>query len=303
MNPSSPLIKAFYKLFAHDKWNIGYLYQTPESLIQSKKLNGPINWFKEDKADYSADPFAVKIKGNTYLYYEELNFWKGKGEIMMLDCLNFKNKKRVSGIMKQQVHLSYPHIIKENNDLYCIPETSAAQQIALYKVDKEAPTIFKKIKVVLKGSEFVDSSIIKYGGKYWLFTSISKKPDHLYIFSADSLLGMFKPHSLNPIKVEPCLSRSAGGLFIVDNRLYMPSQNHQKCYGGSIIINEITLLNQTEFKYTSAFEILPQLPYGEGLHTINFSEGLLLVDGKRKVFSSLAPVKKLVKKLRLAYNL
>lgn len=290
------LRRYFTKLFISDKWNIGYVKQTPEDLIRSQQLNGKINWFKEYNADYAADPFIINIKGRTHVFYEELNFWKGKGEILVTEGLCFKKRKKVRGIMNGSVHLSYPHLFQVKDKLYCIPETSAAKQVALYQVDKDNPHIFRKIRVLLHG-DFVDSSMIYYQDKYWLFTSLTGKPGDLYIFYADSLLSAFKAHAQNPVKVDNHASRSAGGLFIVDEKLYMPGQNPEKCYGGSIVINEITTINETEFKYHSVFELLPQSPYNGGLHTINFAEGLLIVDGKRSVFSALTPIKKMVRKI------
>ena len=291
------LHRYFTKLFVSDKWNIGYVKQTPEDLIRSQQLNGKINWLKEDSADYAADPFIINIKGRTHIFYEELNFWKGKGEILVTEGLCFKKKKKVRGIMNQSVHLSYPYLFQVKDKLYCIPETSAAKQVALYQVDKDNPQIFRKVRVLLQGNDFVDSSIIYYQAKYWLFTSRSGKPGELYIFYADSLLSAFKPHALNPVKVDNYASRSAGGLFIVDEKLYMPGQNPEKCYGGSIMINEITSINEAEFNYRPVFELLPQPPYNGGLHTINFAEGLLIVDGKRSVISALTPIKKMVRKI------
>jgi hypothetical protein len=286
------------KLFSYDKWNIGYILQTPENLILTQQLNGKINWLREDDADYAADPFAVNINGHMHLYYEELNFWKGKGEIMMMDAMHFKNKKKVNGIMKNSIHLSYPYLFTADDSLYCIPETASAKQVALYQIDAENPSKFKKIKVILEGQAFVDSSIIYFQNKYWLFTSVSGKQGELYVFYSDTLEDSFKAHSLNPINVASNVSRSAGRLFIVGKKLYMPSQNPEICYGGSVMINEITTITETDFQYNTAFELLPQLPYDQGLHTINFAGDLLIVDGKRKVFSVLGPVKKVIRKLR-----
>jgi hypothetical protein len=286
------------KLFFYDKWNIGYLAQSPENFINSRQLNGKINWLPEDSVEYAADPFAIDINGSIHLYYEELNFWNGKGEIMMINTMNFNDKKKVKGISKHSAHLSYPYLFKAENNIYCIPETSSEKQVALYQVDVEKPYQFNKVRVILEGRPFVDSSIIFFENKYWLFTSVSENKRELYLFYSDTLDSPFKAHSLNPISVAPTVSRSAGRLFIVKQKLYMPSQNPEKCYGGSVMINEITKLSETDFQYKTVFQLLPRLPYNEGLHTVNFTGDLLIVDGKRKVFSALTPLKKMVRNIR-----
>ena len=292
------LQRVFDELFYHDKWNIGYVYQSPESLIHSQKLTGKIHWLREDGADYAADPFSVEIDDRTYIYYEELQFFKGKGEIIMIDGFTFKNKRKVQGIVTDNFHLSYPYIFTLHNDLYCMPESAATKQVNLYKIDKTAPWKLNKVRTLIEGEPFVDSSIIFYHNRYWLFTSMSGKSDQLFIFYADSLHSNFKAHALNPIHVEPKITRSAGNLFIVDDNLYRPSQNPEKDYGGSIIISQIARITENEFEYSKAFEILPQLPYGLGLHTINFSGQLIVIDGKRKVFNLLSVIKKMFKKMK-----
>jgi hypothetical protein len=217
---------------------------------------------------------------------------------MFIDELSLKKKKRVKGIMNRSVHLSYPYLFRVNEKLYCIPETSESKQVALYDVDEDNPRNFKKIKTLLKGNNYVDSSIIYFQGKYWLFTSVSGKHGELYIYHSDDLLSDFKAHEQNPIKVDNHASRSAGELFVVDQKLYMPTQNPAKRYGGSIMINEIMKLSGTEFEYHTAFELLPQAPYNKGLHSISFADGLLIVDGKRSAYNTLNPVKKVVRKIR-----
>lgn len=298
MKPLKIIVKLFNKLFTYDKWNIGYLNQTPEELIKLGKLAGKITWLPEDKADYAADPFPVLISGQMHLYYEELDFWKGKGELMILDKLSFKSKKKVSALYNYRVHLSYPYAFSVKNKTYCIPESAEANEVVLYQMDVNEPWKFEKTNVLLKGKAFVDSSIIHYKKKYWLLTSESKNASLLYIFYADSLSGPFNAHTQNPIKVDTNISRSAGRLFFANKKLYMPSQNHQKRYGGSVMINEVTLLSETEFKCEPVFELLPEAPYDRGLHTINFCDGLLVVDGKRRIYSVISPLKKLVRKLR-----
>ncbi|WP_439696886.1 hypothetical protein ACFGVS_30660 [Mucilaginibacter sp. AW1-7] len=298
MKITETISKFLDKIFLYDRWNIGYLRQTPENLILTQKLNGDVNWLTEDTVDYAADPFVIQVNSKTHLYYEELNFWKGKGEIMMTDDMLFKSKKKVKGIVNDAIHLSYPYLFTVQNQLYCIPETATARQVALYQIDEKDPCRFKKIRLLLEGEAFVDSSIVYFKNKYWLFSSMSRKPGKLYIFHADGLDAPFKPHSLNPINVAFNVNRSAGRLFIVDQRLYMPTQNPEKCYGGSVMINEITNISETEFQYQTAFELLPQPPYDKGLHTINFAGGLMVIDGKRKVFSALGPLKKIIGKIR-----
>lgn len=291
-------LKIYETLFYYDKWNVGHAIQSAENLIETKQLTDGITWLCEDRTDYKADPFIININGQLHLFYEELKYWKAKGQIIVAEGLDCKNKKTVKGISKKNIHLSYPNVFQFNGSVYCIPETAQLKQIALYKVDKSKPYIFKQIKILKEGGAFVDSSIIFYQDKYWLFTSLSGKYGELHVFYADTLFDEFKAHKLNPIRVGRNESRSAGTLFIVGNQLYMPTQNPDICYGGSIMINRITLLNESAFQCENCFEIKPKAPYNDGLHTINFVGNLIVIDGKRRVFSLLTPIKKVIRKVK-----
>jgi hypothetical protein len=287
------------KLFIIDKWNIGYVYQTPECLISSRKIADKVHWLPECTADYAADPFAVPVNDKLYLYYEELRFWKGKGTIMMTDGLSFLNKKQVNGL-PGDLHLSYPFLFIEDGTLYCIPETAKAGEIALYRAASDHMGNFTKVSVLAQGKAFVDSSLIFYQNRYWLFSSISGSYGDLYIFYSDTLTGTFKAHAQNPVKVPDNISRSAGTLFISDGKLYRPSQNPQNNYGGSVTISEITELDEKSFSYKTVMEVDPVEPYAHGLHTLNFAGHFLIIDGKRQIFSLINPAKKIIRKLKRA---
>ncbi|MBB2148469.1 glucosamine inositolphosphorylceramide transferase family protein [Pedobacter gandavensis] len=285
------------RYFGADKWNIGTLEQSARDLVLRKGFNGKVSWFKEDKADYSADPFVLSIKSNLYIYYEELNFWKIKGKIAQIKNFDFSTKQQVTGILPANIHLSYPYIFEEKGSFYCIPETADAAEVSLYQVNQGQPTVLTKKRNLLGGARFVDSSIVKYQGRYWLFTNIDGELNDLYIYHAEHLGGEFIPHKLNPIPVVIRNCRGAGSLFMVDDVLYRPTQNLELRYGGSIIINKITELTADTFKSEQDFELLPEAPYLQGMHNISFGKDVIVVDGKRRRHSPITPVHRLLKKL------
>lgn len=287
----------FEKMFISEKWNVGYVNQSLESLIEHKQLNN-IVWLKEDWVDCAADPFIVDINNKIKIYYEELSYWHGRGKIMMIDGFDFKTKKQVKGISPTSIHLSYPYLIKQGEELYCIPETSNAKEVVLYKLNADKPDLLTRCKELLSGMKYVDSSIIFFNNKYWLFTSVSGVYDQLYIYYSSTIDGDYQEHQLNPIKVEKYACRGAGSLFIANNVIYRPTQNPTNCYGGSLQINKILVLTESEYKTEPVFEILPDKFYNRGLHHISFSNDKIVVDGKREVIEFFMSIKKLVKRIR-----
>lgn len=289
--------KVIDRYFGSDKWNIGFIKQSTENLIERKKFSGKVVWLKEDKADYSADPFVVTINSNLFIYYEELNFWKIKGKISRIKDFNFDTKQRVTGFKPNGIHFSYPYIFEEKSKFYCIPETADAGEVSLYQLNHNDYTKLRKKRILLKGPRFVDTSIIHHKGKYWLFTNIDGQLNAIYIYHSDTLEGEFKPHQLNPIEVSSKNCRSAGNLFVVAGELYRPTQNLDVRYGGSIMINKISELSEQCFKSEIDFELLPEEPYLEGMHNISFGSDLIVVDGKRRRHSVITPVHRLLKKI------
>lgn len=287
----------FEKMFIADKWNVGLIDQSIQDLVEQKNLNN-IVWLKEDTVDYSADPFIAEINNDIKIYYEELDFWHGKGKIMMIDGFDFKTKKQVRGIVPSSIHLSYPYIFKQGRDIFCIPESSQSKEVVLYKVNAFQPNLLMRHQVLLKGKEYVDTSILYYNHKYWLFTSVSGVNNQLYIFYASTVDGDYHAHSMNPIPVDRNACRGAGSLFVVNNTIYRPTQNPTNCYGGSIQINKILNLSETQYAAEPFFEILPDKEYNRGIHHISFTKDKIVVDGKRRVLEAFMPIKKLVKVIR-----
>ncbi|QIL41814.1 hypothetical protein G7074_22625 [Pedobacter sp. HDW13] len=71
-------VNLFNKIFAADKWNIGFVHQTPENLIETRKLSSTINWLPEDDIDYAADPFVVNVDNTPAFITKNLIFGKVK---------------------------------------------------------------------------------------------------------------------------------------------------------------------------------------------------------------------------------
>ena len=62
---------------------------------------------------------------------------------------------------------------------------------------------------------------------------------HLYIFYADELLGPWRPHSKNPVKIDVRSAGPAGPFFWYEGALYRPTQDCSRLYGGCINITRI----------------------------------------------------------------
>lgn len=282
-------------LFYKDKWNIGFVYQTVEELVRTRQL-GKICWMPEDSADYSADPFVYMLDSTQGVFYERLNLWQGRGTVCHITGFDFQTRQEVTGFTPAKFHLSYPYTFKDGSILYCIPETAEAREVALYEVQAADNIRLKKRRILLTGAPYLDSSLVKFQDRYWLFTSKKGQNKQFFIYHADSLNDDFRAHAMNPIRCEPAQCRSAGHLFAIGETLFRPTQNPLHEYGGSIVLSQITELTPERYSSGIYTELRPDAAYPAGLHTLSITSSMIVVDGKRKVFAPLKPLMWVIQK-------
>lgn len=292
----------FNKLFYGEKWNIGFINQNFEELLKYQQLD-VINWLDEDDSDYSADPFYIEHNKKEYVFYEYLNFFNSKGVMKFIELdAGFKQKKRINFSPNLGCHTSYPYIFKHKTNIYCIPETHQLNKVSLFMAE-DFPDKWVKVMDILDDFNGVDSSVIYWKSKWWLFTSPEDRQEQLYLFSSDSLFGNWFAHQKNPVKISNRSSRSAGQIKIFNEDLYRPAQNCSQTYGGSIVMTKIEELSESSFRDRELFEIFPDKNnYPEGIHNISFGFNKIIVDGRRRRFSLLMPFKKMLIKIILKKN-
>jgi hypothetical protein len=236
------------------------------------------------KDRFWADPFVVFENEKYYVFFEEFLNKSGKAHISCLE-INLNGEVGESNeVIVEDYHLSYPFIFKNNSDYYIIPESQANRSVDLYHC-QEFPLKWQKVKTLLDNVDLVDSTIINYNGKYWLFANVQSNKgantvDELSIFYSHSFdSDNWIPHTQNPVISDVRLARPAGKIFIKEGKLYRPSQDCSIRYGYGLNINEITILNESEYEEKFVKKILPL--FGEnllGIHTLNACNSFSIVD-------------------------
>jgi hypothetical protein len=285
------LSRLYDKLF-FKQWVIGFCRGDIKSVIRDKTFDRDINWSPLHNFDhFKADPFLFRANDNKLsVFYEEFSIRDGYGKIssMTVDD-NFKiiNHKV---LLDTKSHLSYPFIYKENNKIFVFPEAAHSGKLSCYEFDPlENSLSFLKVIMDLP---VLDPTILKYDGKYWLFGTLAGKDPHgkLYIYYSDNLLGPYTPHNENPVKDSKNGSRPAGNFINVDGVYYRPAQNCENQYGESITINKVNILNENRFNEEPYFLIHNKKNKTKNqkiftIHTINFVDDIIVVDGMRWTFS------------------
>ncbi|KAB5491519.1 MULTISPECIES: hypothetical protein [Flagellimonas] len=269
------------RIFFFNQWILMYSFEKKEQLSKSffrfKRIVPP-------KDRFWADPFIFEKDGKYYVFFEELIYKNGLGNISVLELDEKGNYSEPKIVLEKDYHLSYPFLIEDNGNLYMIPETAENKQIELYKCD-QLPLKWSLEKVLMKDVQAVDTTIISHENTYWLFCNIkenegSSTSNELFLFYADNLVtNNWTPHPKNPIVSDVSSSRPAGKIFEYNGHLIRPSQNCAKHYGHGMQLQMIKVLTKEDYQEINLQSIYPNWEKDlVSTHTINQTGKLTVID-------------------------
>jgi hypothetical protein len=224
--------------------------------------------------------------GRYYLFYEELVYSHGLGEIcvMELDDRGAPHDRRV--VLSQPYHLSYPNVFRWRGEWYMVPETFDKRRIEVYRATR-FPDEWTLFGIALDGVDAVDPTMTEVDGRWWLmFATIAPGTEDasaLHLYHATSPLGPWTPHRWNPVKVDVRGARPAGRVFRHGGRLYRPAQDGAPRYGEAIRVFEIVTLSEDAYEEREVARLAPKWRDGlVGTHTINAAGALTAIDARQR---------------------
>ena len=275
----------YRRLMQMEIWNVGMIEKPIHELaLGGERLRDEdIRWLPEiRKAGYLADPFGYVAAGRLHVLAEDYSYRSGRAGISEVVFSTHPD-----GVVEADHHLSYPYVVEHEGEIYCLPESSQAPAITLYRKDK-ATGQFTPHRTLLVQPGAVDPTLISYHDRWWLFLTTKEHSNtHLYLFYSRDFHGEFLPHRLNPVKIDVRSARPAGTPFSHEGALYRPAQDCSVTYGGRIAVNRVLKLTPDEFLEETVGYIEPPAGsiYRKGIHTISKAGGYTLIDGKRYVIS------------------
>lgn len=286
-------IKFWYiSLFQVEIWSVGILQNTKKDLFSKQPLQA--KWLEDTKKlSYRADPFVTTINNRQVIFFERYNYSNHKGHIAGIPVEGDSNKE--VEVLNTSSHYSYPFIFRDKDQVLCLPEGYMEKTASLYSIESKLELV--QPKPLLKDIEAIDSSLLFHNNKYWLFCTINKQLHNaqLYIFYSDSLDDEFKPHLLNPVKTDISSARPAGSFFEFEGSIIRSSQNCSETYGGSLMLNKIFKLTETDYKEELVKEIKPfDKQFNKGLHHISIDNDTIVVDSKKYIYSLIQAIKRLL---------
>lgn len=252
-----------------------------------------VNDFRPDRAvvpqadRFWADPHLVPGGDGRCLLVEEYLYSTRRGRIAMLRLTEGGDVAEVRTVLELDCHLSYPAVFEHDGALFMVPESSELGRVDAYRCTSY-PWRWELEATLLAGVRACDSTVIEHGGVWWLFATVSEQPwltprDSLHVFFADDpLKGTWRAHPGNPVLCDTYGSRPAGRPFVVEGRLYRPSQDCSKGYGCGIRIKEVTTLTKTGYEERDVSLLEPHWRSDVvATHTLAVGESRTIVDVMR----------------------
>ena len=275
------------RLFRHPQWNIGVIDLPVAKLLDSAAgVDDRIEWLPlRGRSVFLADPFGLERDGAVHVLCERFRYRESRGDV----CAFELSSPRLEPALELSVHASYPCLVEDDapGETYCVPETAAAGEIALYGAD-ELPRRWSKEAVLVGGFPGVDPTVFRHEGRWWLFATRQGALEdvELWAWHAPSLRGPWSEHARNPVKTDVRGSRPGGRPFAHEGALYRPAQDCSRAYGWRVVIQRVVRLTPTEFaeEPTAILEASPRSPFPAGRHTLCPVGDRVLVDGRRDVF-------------------
>ena len=271
--------RAASKIANVEQWSLAFRFTQIEPWNAS--LDGFVR-MQPPKDRFWADPFPIQRGGRNYIFFEELPFAAGKAHISVVEVDREGRASEPVRVLERDYHLSYPFLVEDGGELYMIPETAHNNTVEIYRC-VEFPGKWRRERVLLDGIHAADATLHRGDGRWWMFANVAangaEMHDELHLFSAERLLGDWKPHRTNPVKSDVRSSRPAGRLFTQGTRLYRPAQICAPLYGSGVSINRVTHLSHEEFAEEEERRVVPAAASGLlGLHTLNRAGDLSVVD-------------------------
>ena len=257
------------------QWSLGWHYAaSPEPDTPS----GVFHRYREirpPKDRFWADPFVVREGERRWMFFEELRYAEGRGEVAVWEMGPSGPIGAPRLALQRPYHLSYPQVFSHGGRWYMLPETADERRVELYRAER-FPDEWGLHSTLLTDIAAADATLLDHEGRWYLLASVA---DELHAFVAGQPLGPFLPHPANPLVTDIRWSRMAGRCFRSGGRLYRPSQCGAPHYGAGLAISEVLELTPSRYRERVVHRITPAWDSSLlGMHTLNAAGGLSVVD-------------------------
>lgn len=280
-----------------DFWQAGIVPAPIATFLQPSAfagISGKITWLPDPGPwRYLADPFGLRRGDTTHVFVEAFDYRAKHAVIEHHELgpgLAWRGK---SVVLSRPFHLSYPFIVEHDGEVFMIPESHRAGEIALYRA-RRFPHQWVREAVLLPDTPGAEASVFRHEGRWWMFFTLvgpqARDQRELHVAYAGRLTGPWRLHPQNPVLVDRAGARPGGTPFLSpDGAVILPVQDCSVTYGGAVrLLRFTTLTPDTVAVERTGPELTGGLfspTHADGCHTLAQCGNLTLVDTKRIVRS------------------
>jgi hypothetical protein len=199
-------------------------------------------------AGFVADPFLCRVDGRWYMFFEVMDAITQKGVIAVATSEDGLCWVYDRVVLSEPVHLSYPYVFEGHGEFFMIPESRQSHSVRLYRA-VSFPHRWELACTLFDQVPFVDSSIMHFEGKWWIFAAAIQPEGGLLLLLhyADDLFGPWRAHRANPIVGDTHFLRPAGRVVLSDESLVRFAQSGYPAYGTEVQALRILELSPTQY--------------------------------------------------------
>jgi hypothetical protein len=276
-----------------DFWQVGVVPAPAEGLMESGALSAARNtiaWLPQPGPwAYRADPFGLTRRGSTHVFVEAFDYHTKHAVIEHHELTPSGAWRGGDVVLVRPFHLSYPFIVEQGGDVFMVPESHQAGEVALYRA-LAFPQGWVRETVLLADAPAAEPSLIQYDGQWWMFFTVvgrgARDQRELHIAFATQLTGPWTLHPQNPVRIDKSGARPGGTPIIgADGSVILPVQDCSRTYGGAVRFLKFSELTQTRVSLAPLPATLTgdlvSGDHAEGLHTFSSCGPVTLIDVKR----------------------
>lgn len=257
------------------RWNIGFILDPIDSILFGSD-SMKIHWLNHNFSNrWFADPFILNID-NDYLYVLVEDFVRGKNKaqisLLTIERTNY-TLKNIDVILEEPTHLSFPAILRNNDDILIYPENGASGALKMYKYNLQKKRC--EFLNALINKDVADAVLFKIKGDTYLITTEGEEMNgRILNFYKKTDRGYDLDHQ---IAFDRDIARNAGAWFEFNGKYYRPAQDCGIRYGAALELQEF---NPLDFSLRTIRRFEPtSSKYNLGIHTFNHYKGISVVDG------------------------
>ena len=274
---------------AYRKRNIGNFYDHPFVIIPNTKQY----WF--------ADPLLFEDGDKTFLFVEAFNRKTYKGDIGFF-TIEDDGVSEFELLIENNFHMSYPLVFKHDGNYYMIPESEENGTVDLYEA-KSFPHEWVRVKSLLCGVHYADTTLLEYDGNKYLFTYHPADGKwELIIFNFD--MDKLEVNHFQTICYSENVCRPAGKFYKDEHdRIVRPVQNCKEGYGKGTLLYEVKMVDgkfveKQIYEYDNSLFLIQNQKSVDNFHTYSLTNKYEVVDFIWKRFDLLKKIKWQIRKYK-----